>query len=476
MTRPMQPPITEQRIDRLVRQLLEERADLVAANSMPADAMTARIAVRLRPSPIGRRWVALAAAALVVALAAGAVAVGSGLLRLPTVLPPPSPPPAVSESTPPSDSPVTSLAPRPFAGVMVPTGAMTVARLDPTAVALRDGRVLVAGGSASSDGSDRPLQSAEIWDPETGRFAPVGLPTWPRIPRAAVLLEDGRVLFVGVGTVEIFDTATNTFTAGTLASRPPGEESEHAAIRLPNGRVLVTGGDTLALNPKTTVDIVDPDTGEFTALSPLARPTTGHEMAVLPDGRVLVFGAGTVGCCDEPRVEIYDPSTGRSELTGHWPGNSTCTCPDRMVLMDDGRLLILQEVMPQRYQPLPANAYQTFIWDPTADTAQSGPLIARHIDTNVVNIRYLLPLSDGRVVVVGSDGYGANPAIDWVGVLDPVSGSLERLASPAGVQTTVVQLTDGGALFLGGTAPCTPSEVGPTDCVGDPANTADLLH
>ena len=458
MTRPTQ-SMTDERLDRLVRVLLIERADDVAAAALAADAMAERIAVRLRPSPIGRRWVLLAAAALLVALAAGAIAVGSGLLRI-VRLP----------------DPVPTVEPRPFAGVMASTGPMTVARLDPMAVALLDGRVLVAGGSASSDGSDRPLQSAEIWDPATGRFAPVGPPARPRIVRAAVLLEDGRVLFVGQQELEIFDPATNTFTAvGSPANLPVRKESGHAAIRLPDGRVLVTGGVTLAGNPRATVDIVDPETGEFTALPPLARPTSGHEMALLPDGRVLLFGAN-IGCCEEPRVEIYDPATGRSELTGHWPGNPTCTCPDRMAMLGDGRLLILQEVMPQRYQPLPANAYETFIWDPVIDTAMSGPPIARQDDTNVVNIRYLLPLADGRVVVVGSDGYGANPAIDWVGVLDPMSGWLDRLSSPTGAQTTVVQLPDVGVLLLGGTAVCSPPAVGPSDCVGDPTNTADLLR
>ncbi|MEO6578889.1 MAG: hypothetical protein ABIO99_08345 [Candidatus Limnocylindria bacterium] len=459
MTRPIQPPMTDQRLDRLVTQLLTERAEDVAAAALSSDAIAERIAVRLRPSPIGHRWVLLAAAVLLVALAAGAVAVGSGLLRI-VRLP----------------DPVPTVEPHSFAGVMASTGAMTVARLNPTAIALLDGRVLVAGGSASSDGADRPLRSAEIWDPATGRFAPVGPPTWLRVPHAAVLLEDGRVLFVGEGAVEIFDPTTNAFTTGGAEMRrPPTEESGHAATRLPDGRVLVTGGDSLAMNPTAEVDIVDPESGEFTTLPPLARPTSGHEMAVLPDGRVLLFGAN-IGCCEEPRVEIYDPATGRSELAGHWPGNPTCTCPDRMVLLGDGRLLILQEVMPQRYQPLPANAYETLIWDPVTDTAMSGLPIARQDDTNVVNIRHLLLLTDGRLIVVGSDGYNANPDIDWVGVLDPMSGSLERLSSPTGVQTTVVQLPDGGVLFLGGTALCTAAEVGPPGCVGEPTNTADLLR
>jgi Tol biopolymer transport system component len=74
--------MTDQRLDRLVRELLTERAEDVAADAISADAMAERIATRLRPSPAGRTWVLLAAAALLVALAAGTIAVGTGLVRV----------------------------------------------------------------------------------------------------------------------------------------------------------------------------------------------------------------------------------------------------------------------------------------------------------------------------------------------------------------------------------------------------------
>ena len=59
---PIQPPLTDDRLDRLVRQLLTERADDVAAVAMPAETMTAVVASHVRrgedrrtPSAAARR-------------------------------------------------------------------------------------------------------------------------------------------------------------------------------------------------------------------------------------------------------------------------------------------------------------------------------------------------------------------------------------------------------------------------------------
>ena len=91
MTAPTQPPMSDDRLDRLVRQLLAERAEDVAAAAVSADAMAERIASRLRPSPLGRAWVLLAATALLTALLVGGALVAGGAVRLPWI---PSPVPA----------------------------------------------------------------------------------------------------------------------------------------------------------------------------------------------------------------------------------------------------------------------------------------------------------------------------------------------------------------------------------------------
>jgi len=75
-----------------------------------------------------------------------------------------------------------------------------VPRLDALVARLPDGRILVAGGTATSDGSpDGTLisRSAEAYDPTTNRWAP--LPSMPEVRAggAAVVLTDGSVLVVG---------------------------------------------------------------------------------------------------------------------------------------------------------------------------------------------------------------------------------------------------------------------------------------
>ena len=95
---PIQPPLTDDRLDRLVRQLLTERADDVAAVAMPAETMTAVVASHVRRGGIAeRRALLLVAAAFLIVLAAGALAVGSGLIR-PTLEPQPAPQPVVVPS------------------------------------------------------------------------------------------------------------------------------------------------------------------------------------------------------------------------------------------------------------------------------------------------------------------------------------------------------------------------------------------
>ena len=79
---PIQPPMTDERLDRLVRQLLTERADDVAFGAMPAETMAVVVSSHVRRGGIAeRRTLLLVAAGLLIVLAAGAVAVGSGLLR-----------------------------------------------------------------------------------------------------------------------------------------------------------------------------------------------------------------------------------------------------------------------------------------------------------------------------------------------------------------------------------------------------------
>jgi len=82
----------------------------------------------------------------------------------------------------------------PASGKFSPTGFMRTAREDHTATLLPDGRVLIAGGMGNAL---KTLASAELYDPKTGAFSPTGSMATTRTSHTATLLSNGRVLIAG---------------------------------------------------------------------------------------------------------------------------------------------------------------------------------------------------------------------------------------------------------------------------------------
>ena len=81
-------------------------------------------------------------------------------------------------------------------GTFSRTGNMTTARSLPSATLLANGQVLIAGGDSISAGSGT-LASAELYDPDTGKFRAAGTMTTARRLHTATLLPDDKVLIVG---------------------------------------------------------------------------------------------------------------------------------------------------------------------------------------------------------------------------------------------------------------------------------------
>ncbi|MFZ1886872.1 MAG: hypothetical protein WAU33_02480 [Candidatus Binataceae bacterium] len=83
---------------------------------------------------------------------------------------------------------------------IIPTGAMIEPRSMNSATLLANGNVLVAGGISQSEKEFkdyRSTASAELYDPALGKFSLTGSMTVPRSGHRAVLLKDGRVLIAG---------------------------------------------------------------------------------------------------------------------------------------------------------------------------------------------------------------------------------------------------------------------------------------
>jgi hypothetical protein len=203
----------------------------------------------------------------------------------------------------------------PTSSTFSPTGSMGIARDDAAAAPLPDGRVLVAGGFTNM--LPFYLATAETFDPATGAFSVTGSMTTPRSGAAAALLPDRRVLVAGgqnttdpqfdLNSAEVYNSATGTFSAvpALMGARRYGV----AAAPLPDGRVLIAGGYNMANGPLASAEIFDPATYTF---SPTGSMGTRREFASaspLPDGRVLVAG-GTDGLTTGlSSAEIFDPAT-----------------------------------------------------------------------------------------------------------------------------------------------------------------------
>ena len=135
-------------------------------------------------------------------------------------------------------------------------------------VAQQDGSALLVGG-----------QMLFRFDPETGRFAEVGSLQIPRTLPATVVLADGRVLIVGGGLtwcpVSQWMAITLRFTTLYLepqASRDrpfiPGLGDGDPARRRPRS---VAGGSAQGF-ARTTAEIFDPQTGDFSETGSMSRP------------------------------------------------------------------------------------------------------------------------------------------------------------------------------------------------------------
>jgi hypothetical protein len=175
-----------------------------------------------------------------------------------------------------------------------------------TATRLLDGRVLVVGGARSNGlmGDRRPgLSSAEIYDPRADRWTPAAPMAEVRWEHTAALLPDGRVLVAGGqdeidrahGSVEIYDPSRDAWRPG---ARLETGRARHAMVTLRDGRLLVIGGYTHGAGDGfRSTEVYDPGCDTWTRGPDLARGASRTPVLAMRDGSVLVLGASVA-----PRV------------------------------------------------------------------------------------------------------------------------------------------------------------------------------
>jgi hypothetical protein len=130
----------------------------------------------------------------------------------------------------------------PATGKFTSTGDMAIVRHKHAAVLLHNGNVLIVGGSDNRDQKGQ-YASAELYDSARGVFRPTGNMNFARykLTGAVVVLKDGKVLVAGGSEhVELFDPATSTFS--TVGGQLDVPRFFSSATLLQDDRVLITGG------------------------------------------------------------------------------------------------------------------------------------------------------------------------------------------------------------------------------------------
>ncbi len=380
-------------------------------------------------------------------------------------------------------TPANSGAALPNGGWSTP-GGIPGGRKAHTATLLADGRILVAGGTSSRQGTVTGTDySFELrtfmFDPATSAWTATGNNGFARKDRAAVLTtntsgsgstaHNGWVLLAGgssntgaaSGRAERFNPTSGTWasTGSMVASR-----MAPVMVALQNGNVLVIGNGTTSGN----CELYTSSAGTFAATGALSEAKKDFRAVLLANGKVLVTGGVLASGAASHKVELYDPAAGTwSQLTPLRDGRFNHS----MTVLQDGRILLAAG---QTSDPNNANAALFTGWDATLPAAVAGngteiydltlPVTVNAGDSSAAQgtgngflseARHghsALLLSNGKVLLLGGTGslHGQSATTE---VWDPVTDAFQYGANSLAMGRTghtATPMQNGDLLVVGG--------------------------
>jgi len=225
----------------------------------------------------------------------------------------------------------------PTTGAWAATGSMNIARqwsYSNGLVLLDNGKVLAVGGERVVQCEPGAfLSQTELFDPTTGQWNYTGEMSVARYGPAIAKLLDGRILVCGgrsgdqanavsLNSCEIYDPAQETWS--TTASMMQAA-SDRSATVLPDGRVLVAGGETNGFGPWfSTAELYDPATEQWQAIDSMHVARSRQGAILLRDSRVMVFGG--LNDSELNPVEAYALTFG-DDVDEDGVPDSTDNCP-----------------------------------------------------------------------------------------------------------------------------------------------------
>jgi large repetitive protein len=237
--------------------------------------------------------------------------------------------------------------------------------------------------------------------------------------------------------------ASWTFTGNLNAGR-----DSHTATLLPNGKVLVAGGNDSNGTLKSA-ELYDPVTGAWSNTGNLNTTRAFHTATLLLNGKVLIAGGFSCGppfpsCSLTDSAELYDPATGTWSSTGSLntgtgrEDHTATLLPNGKVLLAGGFDIVAGDVVP---------LYDAELYDPATGTwSITGNL-------NTARYRHTASLlQNGKVLVAAGVGFSYPPSLNNAELYDPDTG---RWSSTGNLNTARdshvgVLLPSGKILVAGG--------------------------
>ena len=205
-----------------------------------------------------------------------------------------------------------------------------------TSAALTCAAVLLSAHAARAGDAKFTAVTATMTVPRSGHTATL-------LPNGEVILIGGENLCCGNGTTydsaELYDPVANTFTALT-ATMTTARESYTATLLL-NGQVLIAGGFNDNSDCLDTAEVYDPVANKFTPLTAtMTTPRCDPAATLLPNGMVLITGGGYDGDTYNT-AELYDPMANTftalsATMTSVRSGHTATLLPNGLVLLTGG--------------------------------------------------------------------------------------------------------------------------------------------
>jgi N-acetylneuraminic acid mutarotase len=224
----------------------------------------------------------------------------------------------------------------PASGTWSVISSPNTARVGHTATLLPSGKVLIAGGTTFVDGGSPhyvDLSSAELYDPATGTWSPTGSMTEARVSPTATLLLNAKVLVAAghwyfngtfvLDTAELYDPDSGKWSATGSVSR---KRDATTATLLPSGKVLMAGGWSPASahlqNISTRALVLEGDKVAIAGfiIPGIIYPDSARQRVIL---RALGPSLPSLGgaALKDPVIELYNRNGGLLAQNDNWKIN-----------------------------------------------------------------------------------------------------------------------------------------------------------